>query len=380
MGKTTDTQNESLPREDNETIDKFLHTTWAHKLSINSAREELAKRRLKSEGQLPELKDRLIRYIKGDWIQTDFDTNFIISNNKVNMSEKFPFCKPDKFSGAIHESIDTFINKYNRASIINSWSSEQKKLFLAIYLTETALKFYENFELNYPEANWQQIEDALRLEFEPTAQKHMLRIMLEKRKQLHDESVISYINDTENMCHKIDPNMNQFELVHTIMKGLKPEIARYVGILDNNNIQDLKRNIRKYESVEFMINGRITQSPDEIRNNITREHINSIDDNKIIKQMENMASQISKLESIIQKFTSNNDYQSHNENNNKNIPYAQRNTKYRKFEKPCEHCNMYNHTSFNCKWKLICDLCHKRYHTSDTCYSKTSNQKNDLIG
>lgn len=40
-------------------------------------------------------------------------------------------------------------------------------------------------------------------------------------KELYDISIISYINDTKNMCHKTDPNMNQFELVHTIMNGLK---------------------------------------------------------------------------------------------------------------------------------------------------------------
>ena len=57
--------------------------------------------------------------------------------------------------------------------------------------------------------------------------------MLEKRKQLPDESVASYKNDAENVCKRIDSKMSQSELVHTIMKGLKPEIARYVEILDN---------------------------------------------------------------------------------------------------------------------------------------------------
>ncbi|KAF0703021.1 putative serine/threonine-protein kinase clkA [Aphis craccivora] len=74
--------------------------------------------------------------------------------------------------------------------------------------------------------------------------------------------------------------MSQSEITHTIMKGLKPEIARYVGILDNSNLDELKKNIRKYESIEFMINGNTTQSHDDIRAQITKEHINIIEETK----------------------------------------------------------------------------------------------------
>lgn len=116
--------------------------------------------------------------------------------------------------------------------------------------------------------------------------------MLEKRVQLSDESIASYINDAENLYKRIDPKMLESELVYTILKGLKPEIGIYIGMLDNNNIQDLKNNIRKYESIEFMINRKNTQSPDEIRNLITREHINTIDENKTQKQIQQLSSQI----------------------------------------------------------------------------------------
>lgn len=169
------------------------------------------------------------------------------------MSDRIPFYKPNKFSGAVHENIDSFIQKYNKASSINGWSTEQKKSFLPIYLQNTASTFMDNYENSNPATTWEQIENALRLEFEPTAQNHMLRTMLEKRKQLPDETTASYINDAENLCKRIDPNMPQTEIAHTIMKGLKPEIARYVGILDNTSLEDLKKNIRKYESIEFMI-------------------------------------------------------------------------------------------------------------------------------
>lgn len=54
------------------------------------------------------------------------------------------------------------------------------------------------------------------------------------------------------------------------MKGLKLEIARDVGILGNETLNYLKKNNKKYESIEFMINGKSIQSPEKIRSQITR--------------------------------------------------------------------------------------------------------------
>lgn len=107
----------------------------------------------------------------------------------------------------------------------------------------------------YPKTTWENTEETLPLEFESTAQKHLLRAMLEKRRQWRpNESIASYINDAENLCKRINPDMWQIELAHTLMKGLKPEIAIYVRILDNNTLQDLKKNIKKYEYKDFVIN------------------------------------------------------------------------------------------------------------------------------
>lgn len=62
--------------------------------------------------------------------------------------------------------------------------------------------------------------------------------MLEKRVQLSDKSIASYINDAESLCKRINPKMLESELVYTILKGLKPKISRYIGMLDNNNLQE----------------------------------------------------------------------------------------------------------------------------------------------
>jgi len=50
----------------------------------------------------------------------------------------------------------------------------------------------------------------------------MLKIILEKKNQLPDESIASYINDVEYLCNQIDSNMSQTEITYNIIKGLKP--------------------------------------------------------------------------------------------------------------------------------------------------------------
>lgn len=311
-------------------IDDSQNILWAQKAPFNSIKENLAKRKLKVEGSADELRERLIRYLKGDWLVSDFQ--------KIStMTERIPFCKPSKFSGAIHESVDSFLNKYNRASSINGWTSEQKKSFLVIYLSDTALTFYENFEKTNPSADWNAIETSLRSEFEPIAQTHMLRTLLEKRKQLPDESIASYINEAQNLCKRIDPNMSQSELVHTIMKGLKPNIARYVGILDNNTLDDLKKNIRKYESVEFMLEGTQNQSTNDIKNQITREHVFNVEDIKTKKQLETLTQKISNLETLLNK---QNQYNSPNYQNQYNPRPSNYQNQYN--SRPSNYQNQYN--------------------------------------
>ncbi|KAF0701942.1 putative serine/threonine-protein kinase clkA [Aphis craccivora] len=70
--------------------------------------------------------------------------------------------------------------------------------------------------------------------------------------------------------------MPQPEMVRNIIKGLKPTVARYIGILENNNITDLKANIRKFEMIEFMITGEQIKAPSEIKTSMFKDQLNNI--------------------------------------------------------------------------------------------------------
>jgi len=186
----------------------------------------------------------------------------------------------------ISENIDTFLKKYDRAAIINGWSEAEKTQYIPVFLEGSTLTFYDNIIDSGEDLKWADLEKKIRLEFEPIAQTDMLRLMLKKRKQLPDEHTVSYINDAESLCRRIDSKMSQEEMVRNIMKGLNPSIARYIGIMGNENLTELKSNVRKYEMVEFMITGDTPKTSLDFETEIIKSKLQQINTNKTTKENE----------------------------------------------------------------------------------------------
>ncbi|KAF0703364.1 jerky protein-like [Aphis craccivora] len=150
----------------------------------------------------------------------DIDLNNISTGwiNKLNKEKlitelsrrkKWEFT-PDNFEKSVQDI--TFISEPITNSVDNITKNnmtDNKKTILQTH------KLFSGEDIKWPE-----LEKKLRLEFEPTAQTDMLRLMLEKRKQLPDEPTVSYINEAKSLCRRIDNKMSQDEMVHNIMKGL----------------------------------------------------------------------------------------------------------------------------------------------------------------
>lgn len=300
-------------------------------LNTEELKEGLNKRGLIDIGTEPELKTRLLQCLNGESIPSDFiayeqrDFFPIINTPHIikNMENKKPFFKPGKFTGNISDSISSFLKKYERAAKINGWTNDEKAQYLVAFLEGPAITFYENLEnKNEGTPTWHTLEKAFREEYEPITQIDLLRTVLQKRKQLDDELTVTYINDAESLCRRIDPLMSEQEIVRNIRKGLKPSIARYIGVLENNTINELNENIRKYDRVEFMISGESMQSPTEINTNIIKQQINAINTekneqlNKLIESNKQMMKQIQEIN------TSQNNT---NYKNNNNSPYEKYN-------------------------------------------------------
>ena len=337
---------------------------------------ELTKRNLITTGTVPELKYRLTQYLTGNSEPNDFIS--IFKANRMDNSKK-PFYKPNTFSGLISENIDTFIKKYNRAADINGWSDEEKIKFLPLYLEGPALTFFDNNESNLTnETKWADLENILESEFKPTAQIDMLKLLLQKRKQLDDEQTINYVNEVESLCKRINFSMSESEIIHTIMKGLKPNIIRHIGIMDNNTLKQLKDNLRKYDLIEFMVTGETTQSQTDIQNSIMYDQINKITE-KFNEQLKISNENNEKLNKKIENLLENK-----NSNTNKNPSFRpsnlmRQNTSfnqnyYNNKVQKCEICSLSNHTTEKCfrnrnyNQPQKCKICFRNNHRTENCY------------
>jgi len=353
---------------------------------------ELNKRNLNSVGTVAELKNRLLKYLNGESCPDDFVTineNYQTKTNK--MESKKLYFKPDIFSDSSSDSIDAFLKKYQRAASINGWSEQEKLQFIPAFLEGPALTFYENIE-NQNFNKWADLEKQLRNEFEHIAHKDMLRLLLEKRKQLDDELPMTFINEIESLCRRIDSEMAQQEITRHIMNGLKPNITRYIGILDNSTLKLLKDNIRKYEMVEFMVTGEINQSPSEIKTDIITHKLNQISNEineKINLLNENNNKFKTDIENIINPQVQNNNSNMYNnfKNNRQSFSNNKINTK------KCEICSKNNHITEFCYFKnkntsknnnkIQCTICNRNNHFTENCRLKKNPincQLCDMIG
>jgi len=61
---------------------------------------------------------------------------------------KRPYFKPNKCSGSILDNVDSFLKQYNRTPLINGWSDNDKTLYIAAFLEEPALIFFDNIQDN----------------------------------------------------------------------------------------------------------------------------------------------------------------------------------------------------------------------------------------
>ncbi|VVC33575.1 Retrotransposon gag domain,SAP domain,Zinc finger, CCHC-type [Cinara cedri] len=347
---------------------------------------ELIKRGLITSGTLSELRTRLLQYLMGESIPTDFTKYKTPTSNQANDNEKTtkitskkPYFKPGTFSGLNWENFDSFINKYNMSASINDWSDEDKIRYFPGFLEGTALKTYENIPDNSNiKTKWSNLEKHFRIQIESTAQIDILRSQLEKRKQLDDEQPMVYITVIESLCRRIDPLMIQQEIIRNIMKDLKSDIIRYVGFMDNNTVENLKQNIQKFEKIEFMASGSLyNQSPLKNKESTMTENINKITSqfndkfNTLSEQLKTQNTQYFRDNNYTPRYNSSKGQKTFGKNNNfeSQIPRTQ-----------CNNCKIYNHTSENCRFPInppTCQLCNRISHIACECRQYFNQSKNE---
>jgi len=75
----------------------------------------------------------------------------------------------------------------------------------------------------------------------------------------------------------MDCNMSQVKMARNIMKSRKHSITMYItlyiGNLESVSIERLKKNVWKYKMINYLIIGKVTKSPFEIKTDIKNNKI-----------------------------------------------------------------------------------------------------------
>jgi len=205
---------------------------------------------------------------------TDLPNNLNKTFKKMD-NFKNMLVKPDKFSG--EGDVKHFLKQYEKAATINNWDDNEKVKFLSIFLDNTASFFFENLEDKNTILTWDMVKAEFLNEYQPIGYDTILKTKLENRRQGETESVASYITEIENICRQLNKKMKEEKICTYILKGLKESVLQAISLHENNNLKELKTNLKKYELMQFRINSR---SPNiNEYNEILNKHIMQINKN-----------------------------------------------------------------------------------------------------
>ncbi|KAL4127063.1 hypothetical protein QTP88_011261 [Uroleucon formosanum] len=178
------------------------------------------------------------------------------------------------------EDVDSFIENFDLAAIINNWNETEKITLLPLYLKDSASKFFKLIKTKTPNINWEQTKQQIKEKFTNIGNDKLLRIQLNQRNLMENETLNEFIINMMELCYKINPNMMEEEICEKILAGLPDEIYNKIEILDNTNITKITENLKRYELAKMVRktdekqNSNVDKLNEEI--NILKKHIQQL--------------------------------------------------------------------------------------------------------
>jgi hypothetical protein len=129
------------------------------------------------------------------------------------------------FSGHPSEDVERFLKSIKNITKANDASQNREILEIVRgKLTKSAGLWFDNNEFAFEK--WSDFETAFRNRYFPATIISKKFDTLKQRKQLHDESIVSYYDDVINLCREIDPNMSEQYIIQHLMSGLNPKLKK----------------------------------------------------------------------------------------------------------------------------------------------------------
>ena len=147
------------------------------------------------------------------------------------------------FTGAKGECPIKFIRKYERVAKALKWDESTKRDKFPNYLADAGEEFHYIYvdcpdDDDKPE-NWEALKKAFLDHFMRGDYKSHLSKELRSRKKDPNESMVVYITAIQTICHDLDENMSQVQIVEYCLNGLDPDIAAQIQLFNPDNVSHL---------------------------------------------------------------------------------------------------------------------------------------------
>lgn len=182
-----------------------------------------------------------------------------VTDKNMAPNDHKPFIKPDTFSGSKSDNFKAWKKEYNRAAKVNKWTEEDQLNYLPIYLKKTALDVFDIAIDGKAGMDYGTAMEILNNKFGNPVHGEHVRMLLEDRNKMPQESYTEYIADINKLCLELDLNMPEPQIITYIMRGLDVGALQQIGLMDNNTIKQVEQNLVKYERSKYLVDRKLSK-------------------------------------------------------------------------------------------------------------------------
>lgn len=158
-----------------------------------------------------------------------------------------------KFSGQDEGrlTVDNFIYRIH-ALTMQSLKGDFNTLCQHVHLlfSDKAMDWYWRFHATVVRVDWETLCRELRNQFRDRRTDFDWREQMRARKQKHGEKFDSYYDTILQITDRMQTPVNEYDLIETLKRNLKPEVRREILHFNINSIAELRDFVRKHEILE----------------------------------------------------------------------------------------------------------------------------------
>ena len=135
----------------------------------------------------------------------------------------------ERFSGAKAQDVQRWFDNYDRAADFVSWDDAKRGAALPLVLTGEAAAHFHGLSTAVQES-YADARAALIQAFAETSEPLLLHDQLTERKMRPGEGIKAYARAIRQLCHRVNPDMADADMVAHFLRGLPRELRAYLTL------------------------------------------------------------------------------------------------------------------------------------------------------